>query len=578
MPASATDRKDDHQAARRAPRADPPKPLPPRPRAVLRLGFAGRRELAPAAEAHLRLALGRILAIMGQRLVALTPGVPAAAERAARVTQCYAPQPPLLRLVTGLCEGADALAAQVLADLAPAGEPPGGLETELAAVLPFDLVDYRDSRPDWFRAEFDAQAQRCTYILTLDGLHAKPGPDTPVAAARRAKAYPAQSALLLRHTDILIAAADPDQPGLAGGTLETVRAALAFELPVVFIHTGTAHTGVGQQGLAVAAAAGHTIPDAPHPRAGSAWLLPVLLTLGVLKLGIVVFISRNTRGANMGAGAIWRWTTAIWPSGYAHSITCRWPGVSSRRPPRRPSMPRASPVRARWTGCSTPLPAVSPRRGSRPWRPCRPMADGAPCACGCCARARPPPWPWCATPGSPARLPITPATPSPCAGSRASPSRPVPCSAAPWSSSWPWTLRWSGCTCYHWLPPDWSHRLHAASPWLLFLAALLPAAVAALNGLRFQSECRRLAERSATLRVILGGRPAAPANPRQITGGRGRQAMDLGQRIAAAHADPATDPGAWSLDTLLLAERIAEDCTREVAEWSVLYAKELPET
>ncbi|WP_295449363.1 hypothetical protein [uncultured Thiodictyon sp.] len=139
-------------------------------------------------------------------------------------------------------------------------------------------------------------------------------------------------------------------------------------------------------------------------------------------------------------------------------------------------------------------------------------------------------------------------------------------------------MRWSGCTCYHWLPPDWSHRLHAASPWLLFLAALLPAAVAALNGLRFQSECRRLAERSATLRVILGGRPAAPANPRQITGGRGRQAMDLGQRIAAAHADPATDPGAWSLDTLLLAERIAEDCTREVAEWSVLYAKELPET
>jgi hypothetical protein len=114
----------------------------------------------------------------------------------------------------------------------------------------------------------------------------------------------------------------------------------------------------------------------------------------------------------------------------------------------------------------------------------------------------------------------------------------------------------------------------------LFLTALLPAAVAALNGLRFQSECRRLAERSATLRVILGGRPTAvPAAPPEITGGRGRQVEDLARRVAAAkHPTADTDPGAWSLDTLRLAERIAEDCTREVAEWSVLYAKELPET
>ncbi len=39
-----------------------------------------------------------------------------------------------------------------------------------------------------------------------------------------------QSAFLLRQSDILIAAANPDEPGKAGCTLETVREALAFDL------------------------------------------------------------------------------------------------------------------------------------------------------------------------------------------------------------------------------------------------------------------------------------------------------------------------------------------------------------
>jgi hypothetical protein len=60
--------------------------------------------------------------------------------------------------------------------------------------------------------------------------------------------------------------------------------------------------------------------------------------------------------------------------------------------------------------------------------------------------------------------------------------------------------------------------------------------------------------------------------------GRGQEARDLELRIAAAQSDPEAEVGAWSLDTLRLAERITGDCIREVAEWSVLNAKELPET
>jgi hypothetical protein len=142
----------------------------------------------------------------------------------------------------------------------------------------------------------------------------------------------------------------------------------------------------------------------------------------------------------------------------------------------------------------------------------------------------------------------------------------------------------------HLLPVAVGHALHGLTPWLLFLAAVLPAAVASLNGLRFQSECRRLAERSAIIRVIVGGRPGMGRDGRldqkpELVGGRWREVDALLARIADGEAsgDAAgdglgDDRGAWTLEALGLTEAIADDCTREVAEWSVLYAKELPET
>lgn len=215
---------------------------PPRPRMVLRLGFAGRRALSADDEVRLGRALDRVLGSLARRLVALAPGGAAGASSGA----CYAPeQPPLLRLVTGLCEGADTAAVLALERLASA-PPVGadatqpGLETECAALVPWALEAYRASRYGWFQAEFDRQAAACSYIVELDGSDDRPEPDTELAAARRAKGHRAQAAILLRQADLLLAAADPRLPGLAGGTMETLRAALALGRAVIFLDVGDA--------------------------------------------------------------------------------------------------------------------------------------------------------------------------------------------------------------------------------------------------------------------------------------------------------------------------------------------------
>lgn len=219
--------------------------LPERPRLVLRVGFAGRKELTEDETQRLSGQLREVLTTIGHRLAAIAPGVPVSAGSEPAVSTFYAQRPPLLRLITGLCEGADALAAQILerVNIEPDGSAPSDantccLQTELAAVLPFTVEDYRASRPNSFLTEFDRQLTECAWVLTLDGLYKKPSPDTALAKIRRARGYRAQSAFLLRHSDLLVAAANPDDPGKAGGTLETVREALAFELPVVFLHTG----------------------------------------------------------------------------------------------------------------------------------------------------------------------------------------------------------------------------------------------------------------------------------------------------------------------------------------------------
>jgi type II secretory pathway pseudopilin PulG len=98
---------------------------------------------------------------------------------------------------------------------------------------------------------------------------------------------------------------------------------------------------------------------------------------------------------------------------------------------------------------------------------------------------------------------------------------------------------------------------------LVVLAAALPAAVSATNGIPEQSEARRLSQRSRQLEQAL-------ADLR-------REAAEVIARIDDVAGSP-QDPGGWTLESLALADRCATLMAEDVSEWSVLYGKQMPET
>lgn len=96
---------------------------------------------------------------------------------------------------------------------------------------------------------------------------------------------------------------------------------------------------------------------------------------------------------------------------------------------------------------------------------------------------------------------------------------------------------------------------------LIATAAILPVRLASTNGIREQTECHRLAERSLQMHAQLAALSA--------------QIGELIARIKKAQEDASSDPGAWSLEALELAENCACLVADEVSEWSVLYSKQL---
>lgn len=225
---------------------------PPRPDLVLRVGFAGNRLLPEGSSGPFDEILDRILGMIAREL---TTVLPTAAERqtSKKIVRFYSDASPRLRLVTGLAEGADEHVAAALARLsagvngAAIVDPKGKrvLYTELAGILPFDSATYREGRDPAYQGKFDDRRGECAYLLELDGIYVRrtAGEDERVALRRR-RAYRAQSALLLRHADIIIAAADLGAEAKAGGTMETVAAALHFELPVILIDLRAPLSGV----------------------------------------------------------------------------------------------------------------------------------------------------------------------------------------------------------------------------------------------------------------------------------------------------------------------------------------------
>lgn len=707
------------------------------PDLVLRVGFAGKRELDAAQSETVRKRLLDVFSVIGWRLVEISPLDDATNERPVpAIAKFYSHKRPTLRLINGLCEGADSIASGVLEDLVmPA------LEKDFAAVVPFPIADYRASRDPDFLPDFDQQLAACSYVVVPDGIYDKPEESTTppdrlhLANRRRARAYRCQSALLLRQSDILVAVVNPDLGGKPGGTLETVRSALDFELPVVLVHpdtgevfliepgddllavlthdsgistgwqetlatwvtqitadpersedaTGTAsashglglmneffHHSTAQPGshpvetaparktirerlwvkflnrfkpaqtktpsgpsaaafapwrnraselsgrysglyrgtyflnhlLAVtavllaawslvlmgktstqltewvqgAADVAHIAQAATDPAKKSSdfapWVFPVLLALAALKLWIVVFIFRSTHAAIHG-----EWNDRAVDYRYISErlrALNYLPLIGSFQPPAAAPAQYASRV-VRQSAVDWLFDAII-----RSVSPAQFAKD--------------------------AEIPRENATPIPVKVLHIDPADSLDQIGKFWILSqaayhcanettmqrlssflerWGKTLNIAVITVVgmdvllvtaklaHMIGEDWKGHATVAGALLVFVAAVIPAAVAAFNGIRFQSECQRLAERSAVMHTILEGRPDPVTRKR--SGGRLAEVKRLHSRIHSAKQHPDTDPGSWTLESLHLSEKVANDFVQEVAEWSVLYAKELVE-
>ncbi|WP_295437841.1 hypothetical protein [uncultured Thiodictyon sp.] len=402
------------------------------------------------------------------------------------------------------------------------------IETELAAVLPFDLPGYRASRAPDFHPEFDRQAARCAYVIVADGIYDKPDPVTDpdpaagerlaLASQRRGRAYRAQSALLLRHADLLVAAADPSAPAKPGGTLETVPAALACDLPVLFIDTVRGEVWLIRPAEDLAGA----LAGPPFSDADLADLVTAIL-VGP-DLGLAGADQDERRAHREGLRLLKDYRARATALNYHYSGLYRGAFVLNY------GLAVAAVALA-----TAGLALLAVHHGAH-WLPWALLGLAA-------AKL------WLLIIISRGVSPTDPADPAPQILTLA-PAAALDQVRAGWiaeqiayhdrtqglmhrldrfaeqasarlSQAVIWVVAFDLLLLVlyltHRLPwADWIK--HDLAPWLIFLAAVLPAAVASCNGLRFQGETRRLAE------------------------------------------------------------RVAADCLHEVADWSVLYAKELPET
>lgn len=207
---------------------------PPRPRLTVRVSVTGhrwnkmRRSDAPAVEARIGEVLARIEDVVAEVHRDLAAGY------RSRIPDGPEPPPPDLRLVCGLAEGTDRLAAD-------AAHRRGW---SLQALLPFPRELYqRDFRkklrgPDGFAVDAEpvepdpisieqfhrylASAEKSGGVQELDGPAGQPGAYEPLATA------------LCLNADVVLAVWD-GRSGKPGGTSHVVRIATAFGIPVLRI-------------------------------------------------------------------------------------------------------------------------------------------------------------------------------------------------------------------------------------------------------------------------------------------------------------------------------------------------------
>lgn len=679
-----------------------PSPLK-KPRLVLRVGVAGAIRLTDGHRAALRDTFKDVYRVIAKRLEALAPGLGVGARP--DICSYYGSEGadlrPLLRVVSGLADGADQVAFESLLSVEDEGRRDKAhvgarAEFELVAVLPCDAASFRDNSEVKHKDAFNTLLERCAYTIELDGQcvpHPSPhsAPDR-LATERRNRAFRVQASVLLRQCDLLIAAADLDSDAGVGGTRNTMASAVALGIPVIFVsaspakgearvsvimrpvdleRTGEAsptpwersveqvvtriladprtaragpyardgseagaaqldtaeaelldeffdgderharvrprlwsmfvrrfrrltasgadavvqpfgayrdraaalsahYTGLYRgaflvnytlAAIAVALAvatlvyllvlARHRAPDAAGGRA--------LLAIAIVELSVLVAIFLNTHHGNSH-----HWNSRAVDYRYLaerlRSMYYLAPMGSQRLAAPRVARYAATALRQsviEWllqavireappgTGMVSAIPEGS---GSRLARSDVERALGAVSET------------WLA-----AQIAYHRATSH------------TQLHMHRWIQRWVWRLnvaviiivsidlalilaRLTG------LRSGWVEAGHAYGPALVFLAAVLPAAVASLNSIRFQSECLRIAERSAVMVEMLDGwRAECDVLRTRMRGARERRGGE------------SRDPGAWTLEAVELGEACAQMTSDEVAEWSVLYSRDLLE-
>lgn len=195
---------------------------PPRARLAVRVGVTGHqlKRLHGMNEVLLR---SRIRAVLQS-----VADVAGSVHDRHRGPAGYADEPPLLRVVSPIADGADSIVAEQAVDLG----------YQLHCPVPFAEEVYRQTI---------VEKQLGDDVLALhDRLWREAGPRFELDGSRdepelEKDAYLAVGELVLRQCDVLIAIWDGAPADGRGGTGDIVAAALRLELPVVWIHAAPPH-------------------------------------------------------------------------------------------------------------------------------------------------------------------------------------------------------------------------------------------------------------------------------------------------------------------------------------------------
>jgi hypothetical protein len=173
---------------------------------VVQIGVTGHRpnRLAPQIAADLPCQCEHVLKIIS------------AAAAHAHDRLLHANEPPLLRIISPLAEGADRIVAH--AGLA--------LGADLQCPLPFHAEEYsRDFSSPRSQQEFGTLLARASAVFQADGMR-----------EAEASAYERIGRIVLEQSDFLIAIWDGEPAAGRGGTTQIVEEAIAQNVPVVWLH------------------------------------------------------------------------------------------------------------------------------------------------------------------------------------------------------------------------------------------------------------------------------------------------------------------------------------------------------